>query len=328
VNYKYLGKTGIQISEICFGTMTFGKEADEDESGKMFHHCLDVGINSFDCADIYNQGRSEELLGKLIQGKRDQLIITSKVTQKSGPDVNDIGSSARHIRLSVEKSLKRLKTDRIDIYFIHKFDPHSDLETMLKTLDNLCCQGKVIYLGVSNYAAWQIMKSLGISQMNNLTGFSCIQPMYNLIKRQAEVEILPLARSENLGVLSYSPLGAGVLTGKYNQKRDIENTRLNDKAYYKARYSNPDYYTTADNLCKIAEEEGVSPAVLAINWVRKNPAITAPIIGARNLEQLKSSLTSLDHVMDEQLYKKISGLTPLPPVATDRLEDQVMVKST
>ncbi|MEZ4633918.1 MAG: aldo/keto reductase [Caldilineaceae bacterium] len=201
MNYVLLGRTGVRVSELCFGTMSFGDIADEAESKKMFNRCLDVGINFFDCANVYAGGRSEEILGDLIQGVRDELVITSKVFGQTGKDVNARGLSRRNMKLAVEASLRRLKTDRLDLYFVHQFDKDTPIEEVVRGLDDLVQEGKILYPAVSNWAAWQIMKALGTSAREGLSRFQCIQPMYNLVKRQVEVEILPLALEEDLAVI-------------------------------------------------------------------------------------------------------------------------------
>jgi aryl-alcohol dehydrogenase-like predicted oxidoreductase len=328
MNFKYLGKTGVQISELCLGTMTFGNEANEEESRKMFAQSFKKGINIFDCANVYNRGVSEAMLGKFVKeyNCRNKILITTKVGSPMGDGINDTGTSRRNILLSVEESLKRLQTDWIDIYFIHRFDSTAAIEETLRALDDLVKSGKVIYTGVSNWASWQIMKSLGISRQNSLTGFSCVQPMYNLIKRQAEVEILPMCQSEGLGVLSYSPVAGGVLTGKYGSGNLKDSTRLGDKAGYAARYSKPEYFTTAQEFSALADELGVHPASLAVKWLIEGGWVSAPIIGARNADQLEAGLAAADISMDRELYEKISSLSELPPTPTDRLEEQVMKK--
>lgn len=201
MDYRNLGKTGVKVSQLCFGTMSFGDIADEDESAKMFKRCRDIGINFFDCADVYAGGRSEEILGKLMASERDELVITSKVASRVGDDINRRGSSRRHIQQQIEASLKRLKTDRIDVYFLHHFDSDTPVEETLRVLDDLVRQGKILYPALSNWAAWQVTKALGISAKESLARIECIQPMYNLVKRQAEVEILPMAQSEGIGVI-------------------------------------------------------------------------------------------------------------------------------
>ena len=213
MEYRILGNTGVEVSTLCLGTMTFGGPADEKESTKMFNLSRDAGINFFDCANVYENGRSEEILGKLMADSREQLIITSKAYFPTSNDVNARGGTRKHIMASIEDSLIRLKTNYIDLYFLHRFDDFTPIEETLRALEDLVRHGKVLYLGASNFAAWQITKALGISAKNGWSRFECIQPMYNLVKRQAEVEIFPMALSENIGVISYSPLGGGLLTG-------------------------------------------------------------------------------------------------------------------
>lgn len=319
MNYTILGKTGVLVSELCFGTMTFGSDADETESTRMFHRCRDVGINFFDCANNYSDGRAELILGKLIQGCREEVIITTKVSQRVGKDVNALGSSRRHIMQAIEQSLTRLNTDRIDLYFIHHFDPLTPIDETLRALDDVVHQGKVLYLGVSNWAAWQIAKALGISEKNHLARFECIEPMYNLLKRQAEVEILPLARAEKLGVIPYSPLAAGLLSGKYMDAS--AKGRIVEKQQYTKRYSSPRYYEIAQNFAQYAQTLGIKPSTLALKWVMANPDITAPIIGARNLAQLEDSLDALSLQLSPEALAHVTALSDTPANATDRLEE-------
>ncbi len=322
MEYRVLGRTGVQVSRLCFGTMSFGGDADEEMSAAMFKRCREVGINFFDCANVYQAGRAEEILGRLIAGSRDELVITSKVHFPMGPDINARGLSRRHIMQAVEGSLRRLGTDRIDLYFVHGFDPLTPMDETLRALDDLVHAGKVLYLGVSNWAAWQIAKALGISAAQGLARFECIQPMYNLVKRQAEVEILPLAQSEQLGVISYSPLGGGLLTGKFGKDRRPESGRLVENKMYMTRYGDPQYYEIAERFAAYARERGLHPASLAVAWVMSHPAITAPIIGARNIEQLEASLAALEIKMTPEWRAEISALSPEPPPATDRSEER------
>ncbi|MDF2671421.1 MAG: aldo/keto reductase, partial [Paenibacillus sp.] len=199
MQYRTVGRTGIQVSNLCFGTMSFGGNADEETSRAMFNRAREKGINFFDTANVYNGGQSEEILGRCIAGSRDEIVLTSKVCMPTGTDINARGMSRRHILLSVEQSLKRLKTDRLEFYFIHHFDSHTAIEETIRALDDLQRQGKILYPAVSNWAAWQIAKALGKSEQSGAARFELIQPMYNLVKRQAEVEILPLAESEQIG---------------------------------------------------------------------------------------------------------------------------------
>ncbi|CAB1056848.1 Oxidoreductase, aldo/keto reductase family [Olavius sp. associated proteobacterium Delta 1] len=320
MKYRYLGSTGIQVSSLCMGTMTFGREADKAASRGIFNQCRDAGINFFDCANVYSGGRAENILGELISDCRDELIVTSKFGGPIGSDLNARGASRRHLMSSLEASLKRLNTDYVDIYFLHHPDEHTPFEETLRALDDVVAQGKVRYTGVSNFAAWQIAKALGVSAQNGLTPFHCVQPMYNLVKRQAEVEILPLAQSENLGVISYNPLGGGILTGKYGKDRQAEQGRLTGDDMYQKRYSEQWMYDAALKFNHFAADNGYHPASLALAWVAHHPAVTAPIMGARTVEQLKDSLQSADIELSSDLYDEICRLTPSPPPATDRSE--------
>jgi aryl-alcohol dehydrogenase-like predicted oxidoreductase len=322
MQYRTLGKTGIQVSSLCFGTMSFGGNANEETSRAMFRRCREVGINFFDTANVYSNGLSEEILGRCIAGFRDEIVLTSKVCMPTGKGINDKGLSRRNIMLSVEQSLKRLGTDRLDLYFVHHFDSKTAMEETLRALDDLQQQGKILYPGVSNWAAWQIAKALGISNKEQLARFECIQPMYNIVKRQAEVEILPLAESEQVGVISYSPLGGGLLTGKYSSGQKLEQGRLLDVKNYSIRYGEELYYDVAGRFNAHAVEHEVHPASLAVAWVMSHPGITAPIIGARNLEQLEPSLAALDVKMTPEWRKEIDALSITPPLATDRSEEQ------
>ena len=321
MKYKILGNTGIEVSRLCLGTMSFGGVSDEAESKKMFNLCRDRGINFFDCADVYEEGKSEKILGKLIQSDRNELVITSKVYFPTRKDINARGATRKHILYSIDKSLKRLNTDYIDLYFIHRFDDYTPLEETLRALNDLVTQGKVLYLGASNFAAWQVAKGLGISIKHGWNSFKCIQPMYNLVKRQAEVEILPMAKSEDLGVISYSPLGGGLLTGKYSKNIPPSNGRLIENKMYATRYGDKHNYKVAQNLDKLAKSLNVSPTALSIAWVLNHPAITAPIIGGRNADQLLDSIQSLEIDMSVDLRKNISSLSIAPPNATDRNEE-------
>ena len=320
MDYSVLGRTGVKVSQLCFGTMSFGSIADADESAKMFHHCRDLGINFFDCANVYAGGRSEEILGDLMTDCRDELVITSKVASSIGGGVNDGGASRRHIQMQVEASLKRLKTDRIDVYFIHHFDKYTPIEETVRALDDLVHQGKILYPAVSNWAAWQISKGLGVSAYEGLARIECIQPMYNLVKRQAEVEILPMAKAEQVSVIPYSPLGGGLLTGKYISEKPTQG-RLIENKMYSLRYGETLYHEIAETFADHAKDKGYHPATLAVAWVMAHPAVTAPIIGARNMEQLEASLAALEINMTPEWRNEISALSYTPPPAHDRLEE-------
>lgn len=320
MEYRVLGRTGMKVSQLCFGTMSFGGDADEATSAAMYKRCRDAGINFFDCANVYVNGRSEEILGKLIKEERDELVITTKGFGTMGSHPNAGGLSRYSLTQAVEGSLKRLGTDRIDVYFMHQHDPLTPIEEVMDTLDGLVKQGKILYPAVSNWAAWQIAKSQGIAERKNQARFECIQPMYNLTKRQVEVEILPMAEAEEIGVIPYSPMGGGLLSGKYLSKERPQSGRLVENSMYSKRYQEEMYYQVAESFTNHANERGVAPPSLAVAWVMSHPAVTAPIIGARNLDQLEGSLGALDIEMTPEWRSEISDLSYTPPPATDRSE--------
>ena len=321
MQYTTLGRTNVEVSRLCFGTMSFGGDADEEMSGRMFRRCREAGINFFDCANVYSTGAAEEILGRLIRGCRDELVLTSKVASPMGQAPNLRGLSRRHIMLQVEASLRRLGTDRLDVYFCHHFDPRTPMEETLSALDDLVRQGKVVYLGASNWSAWQVARALGASQRLGLARFQVIQPMYNLAKRTAEIELLPMAQAEGLAAIPYSPLGGGLLTGKYARQAGAQG-RLTANKNYAERYALRTYHDVAGRFAAYAAQAGVHPATLAVAWVKSHPAVTAPILGARNLQQLEASLAAGDYEMTAQQRQDISALTPPVPMATDRDEER------
>jgi len=259
MDYVTVGSTGVQVSPLCFGTMSFGSEADEQTSTEMFYRVREAGINFFDTADAYGDGASEKILGSLVSDCRDEVVLGSKVFNATGRDVNARGLSRRHIIRGVEASLKRLRTDWLDFYFVHAFDVRTPIEQTLRALDALQQQGKILYPAVSNWAAWQIATALGISAREGLARFELIQPMYNLVRRHAEVEVLPLAAAERLGVITYSPLGGGLLTGKYGTSERPDSGRLVDDPRYVSRYSLETDFATADRFTEFAQKLDVSP---------------------------------------------------------------------
>jgi aryl-alcohol dehydrogenase-like predicted oxidoreductase len=321
MDYVNLDSTGVKVSPLCFGTMSFGGDADEATSAKMFTRCREVGINFFDCANVYAKGRSEEILGRLMKGCRDELIITSKVGIPVGEDRNGRGLSRRHVFQQIELSLRRLDTDRLDVYFCHHHDPSVPVEETLAAFEALVRQGKVLYMGVSNWMASEIAHAMGLAQASDLPMIRVLQPMYNLTKRTAEIEILPLARRHELGVISYSPLAGGLLTGKYIDQSPANSRLIANKVYTK-RYAEAVYHDTARRFVEYARKISVHPATLAVAWVMANPAITAPILGARNLEQLEPSLAAADYRMSKEQWREIAALAPPLPVATDRDEER------
>ena len=315
---KLLGRTGVSVSELCFGTMSFGGDADEATSAAMYKAVRDAGINFFDSANEYSKGKSEEILGRLVKGERDDLVITTKCFNPIRPDVNARGGSRRHIVQAVEASLRRLQTDRIDVLFMHRYDTLTPIEETMRALEDLVRAGKVIYPAVSNWSAWQTQRAVDIQERNVWSRLQVIQPMYSLVKRQAEVELLPMAEANGIGVIPYSPAAAGLLSGKYLGQAT---GRLKTNKMYEARYGDAWMFDVAEEYVAFCKERGLHPVSTAIAWVGTHPAVTAPIIGARNVEQLKDSLDAVNVKMTPDLRGEITDLSRTPAPATDRSEE-------
>jgi len=319
MDYRVLGRTGVQVSRLCFGTMSFGGDADAAAAARMFRACRDAGINFFDTADQYNSGRSEEILGELMRGARDDLVVATKCFNPCGPDINARGGSRRHIRRAVEASLKRLQTDRVEVLYLHQMDPLTPLEETLRAFEDLVREGKVLYPALSNHTAWQTQAALDLAERHGWARLQAIQPMYNLVKRQAEVEILPMAAANGVSVFPYSPAGGGLLSGKYVDGGG--KGRLSTNKMYETRYGEAWMHETAAAFARWCREHGFHPMSVAVAWVGAHPAVTAPIIGARSLEQLQPSLDSVKVPMTPERRAEISALSRTPPPATDRSEE-------
>ena len=319
MKFKPLGRTGVQVSQLCFGTMSFGGDADEAMSARMYQACRDAGINFFDSADAYNKGRSEEILGRLMRADRENLVVATKCFTPMGADLNARGGSRRHVTRAVEASLKRLQTDRVDVLFLHQIDPLTPLEETLRAFEDLVRAGKVLYPGLSNHAAWQTQAALDLQERHGWSRLQILQPMYNLVKRQAEVEILPMAQANGLAVIPYSPGGGGLLSGKYSSH---QTGRLSTNKMYEARYAEPWMHETAEAFAGLCRKHGLHPMSAAVAWVGAHPAVTAAIIGARSVEQLQASLDSVKVDMNSELRAEMAALSRTPPPATDRLEEQ------
>lgn len=322
MRYRRFGRTGVRLSMVGLGTLPFGTDTPEFEARRMVDACLEAGVNHVDCADVYGGGRAEEVLGRCLVGVRDEVVVATKVGFPVGSGVNQRGASALHLRSAVEASLRRLGTDRIDLLYLHRFDNRTDLDESLAALDRLVASGKVLYLGVSNFAAWQVATALGRCALRGWASIVAMQPMYNLVKRQAEVEILPLAGAADLAVLPYGPLAGGLLTGKYGSDPAEVEGRLTTDPMYRARYRDPAAFDAALTLTAIADELGIHPATLAVAWCASHPQVTAALIGGRSLDQLAPSLAAAELDLDPDLRARLSTLTPEPPPATDRSEDQ------
>jgi aryl-alcohol dehydrogenase-like predicted oxidoreductase len=326
MKFRPLGRTGVQVSQLCLGTMSFGGDADENASAAMYKASRDAGINFLDTANQYNNGRSETILGALMRGHRDELVLATKCFNPTGPDINARGLSRRHITRAVDESLKRLGTDRVEVYYLHQQDPSTPLEDSLRALEDLVCAGKILYPALSNHTAWQTQRSLDFQEAQGWARLQVIQPMYNLVKRQAEVEILPMAAANGVAVVPYSPAGGGLLSGKYEQKDKPATGRLVEKEQYSIRYGEDWMHETAARFAAFCAQRGVHPMSMAVAWTGSHPAITAPIVGARNVDQLRASLDSIKIDITLELRAEIGALSRTPPPATDRLEEAKATK--
>lgn len=314
IKTRSLGHTGLQVTELCLGTMTFGFQCDEQISFAILNRAFDEGIQFIDSADVYplggsleTVGRTEEIVGRWMRGRknRDSIILATKCAGGMGPGPNDAGLSRYHILRAAEESLRRLGTDRIDLYQVHSFDPRTPIEETLRALDDLVRSGKVRYIGCSNYPAWRLAGALSASERLGITRYDSVQPRYNLLYREIETELLPLCRSEGVGVIAYNPMAGGFLSGKYKKGEDPwEGSRFllgTAGRRYQQRYWHDAHFDAVDRFRQEVEARGHTPASVAIAWVLAQPGMTAAIVGASSAEQLTAPLDAVDVELDEAL---------------------------
>lgn len=327
-----LGRTGLKVSRICLGTATFGNQANEATSFSLMDAADQAGVNFFDTANVYpfeagieNVGMTEEIIGHWLRERkaRDRIVLATKCYSKIGPGPNDEGLSRRHILAACEQSLRRLKTDYIDLYQVHAFDPTTPIEETLRALDDLVHAGKVRYIGCSNFPAWRLADALWTSKLLNLARFESVQTRYNMLFRMIEDELIPLSQAHNVGVLVYNPLAAGVLTGRYRQARTLEqNTRFtlkNSGEMYQRRYWHDPMFEAVDRLASIVEPRGKKLVEVALAWVLAQPGITCAILGASKLEQFTESLRGATVSLDEEERKICDDLWYTLPRERDPL---------
>ncbi len=311
MRHRRMGRTGLKVSEVCLGTMTFGHQCDERTSYAILDKAADRGVDFLDTADVYpvppspeTAGRTEEIVGKWLQGRRDRFVLATKCRVRVGPGPNDEGLSRKHVLKAAEDSLRRLRTDYIDLYQTHSPDPETPLDETLRALDDLSRQGKVRYLGCSNYPAWQVALSLGASERRGLARFDCVQPRYNVLHRDVETELLPLCRDQGLGVIPYNPLAGGLLTGKYAALGEPPpGTRFSlgkTGELYRERYWHQAHLDAVEHLRRFFEPRGKNLARVAVAWVLAQPGITSAILGASRPEQLDDSLAATDLTLDAE----------------------------
>lgn len=312
MEYRTLGRAGVKVSSLCLGTMMFGGPTSEKDSIHIMHRAMDAGINFLDTANVYNGGESESVIGKAVSENREKWVIATKVHSTMGDDVNESGSHRFHIMSAVEASLKRLGTDHIDVYYLHRWDATTRIAESLRALDDCVRQGKVRYIACSNFEAWRVCEALWTSEKLGLEEFVCVQPLYNIVNRDVEVELLPFCEKYGVGVVPYSPLARGVLSGKYlrgekppkgsraaRQDRRMLQTELRDESF-----------DIAQELKPLADAHGKTLTQFALAWVLANPTITSVIIGPRTMEQLEDNLGCLDCTVTADDEAAINALVP------------------
>lgn len=304
-----LGRTGLKVTNLCLGTMTFGNQADKLTSFEILDKALDAGINFIDTADVYPLGRqsieiagsTESIIGEWLQGKRDKVVLATKCFGAMGTSPNDQGLSRKHIMTAVEESLRRLKTDYLDLYQAHQFDPNTPMDETMRAFDDLAHQGKVRYIGVSNWRAWQVAKANGIADQKNYTRIVSVQPRYNLLFRMIEDDLVPMVLDEGIGIISYNPLAGGLLTGRYKKGSDIEaGSRFalaNAGKLYRQRYWQEANFEAVERYQIWCQDRDYDPVATAVHWVTQQPGITSAIIGASRPEQLDASLRAVEKAL-------------------------------
>jgi aryl-alcohol dehydrogenase-like predicted oxidoreductase len=330
MEYRFLGRTGLKVSELCLGAMLFGSSADEKESHQILDRFVDAGGTFIDTADAYGGGVSEEVLGRWLRGRtRDDLVIATKAYVRTGSGPNDIGAGRKHLMSAVDASLRRLGTDYIDLYQVHVYDRRTPVEETMSTLDRLVTSGKVRFVGCSNHPAWRLQKAIDVAVQHGWEPYVCLQPLYNLLDREAEWELIPLCLAEGLGVIPWSPLRAGWLSGRYRRgmTRPIEGGRIatmtesspdNGEAW--ANYDNERTWCTLDMVFEIAEETGKTPAQVSVRWLLQRPGVTAPIIGPRTLAHVEDNLGATGwSLTDDQMERLTKASDQRPPYPHDIL---------
>jgi aryl-alcohol dehydrogenase-like predicted oxidoreductase len=320
MEYRFLGGTGLSVSELCLGTMTFGKEAGRSACQQLLDRFIEAGGNFIDTADVYAGGASEEILGRWLADRpRDELVIATKLFWATGGGPNDHGAGRKHILSAVEASLRRLRTDYLDLYQLHAFDETTPIEETLSTLDTLVRSGKVRFLGASNYASWQLQKSVDVARHHGWEPFVALLPLYNLLDREVELELVPVCRNEGVGIIPWSPLRGGWFTGKYRRgmTEAPPDTRWEeDKQPWLGSWENSvdeRTWSVTDTVLAVAEEVGRTPAQVALRWLLQRPGVTAPIIGARTVAQLDDNLGASGWSLEDKQLARLTAAGDRPP---------------
>lgn len=324
MEYRQLGKSGLMVPALTYGTGTFGGKGeffsawgatDVEEATRLVDICLEAGLNMFDSADIYSAGAAEEILGRAIAGRRDQVLISTKATFRSGEGPNDVGSSRFHLTRAVEAALKRLGTDYIDLFQLHSFDAKTPVEETLATLDDLVRAGKIRYIGCSNFSGWQLMKSLAVSEKYGLSRYVAHQAYYSMVGREYEWELMPLALDQGVGTVVWSPLGWAKLTGKLRRGQPVpEGSRSRSQVSNDLGPQVPDeyLYRVVDAIDEVAAETGKTVPQIALNWLLQRPGISTLVIGARNEEQLRANLGAIGWNLTPDQIAKLDAASAVP----------------
>jgi aryl-alcohol dehydrogenase-like predicted oxidoreductase len=320
MEYRQLGRSGLRVSVLSLGTMTFGGSGEfasvgstgVDEARRILDRCIDAGVNLVDTADIYSNGASEEIVGEIVKGRRNELLLATKCRFPSEPGPNGAGSSRHHILRSLEASLSRLGTDYIDLYQLHGWDGQTSLEETMTTLDSLVQAGKVRYIGCSNYSAWHVMKAVAVSQQLGLERFASHQIYWSLVGRDAEVELVPAALDQGLGILVWSPIAGGLLTGKYRRdSRPSDGRHLTDWGEPPI-YDEPKTYDVIDAVVEVGEGHGVPPVQVALAWLLARPGLTSAIVGARDVAQIGGTLPAADLKLSTEELSHLDKVSRVP----------------
>jgi aryl-alcohol dehydrogenase-like predicted oxidoreductase len=313
MEYRRLGRSGLKVSEICLGTMTFGHGADTDEAERIVCDALDAGVTFFDTADGYNNGASETMLGRALGARRREAVIATKVFNAMGSGPNDSGMSRVHIMHAVEDSLRRLGTDYIDVYYIHHVDVQTPLEEMLRAFDDLVRQGKIRYPACSNYEAWRLMEALWISDSKGLARFEAYQPQYSLVVRDIEEELVPACSLKGLGMVVWAPLAGGYLSGKYQPgEHNVAGSRSAENWAFPTRFFHPEHKAILTELLAVARELDRSPAQVAVRWVLDQPMVSSAIVGARTAAQFGDTLASCGWRLADEARMRLDKVSALP----------------
>jgi aryl-alcohol dehydrogenase-like predicted oxidoreductase len=320
VDYRYLGKTGLKVSELCLGAMTFGRETSEADSRAIMDRFVEAGGNFIDTADVYSAGRSETIVGGWLKDRpRDDLVIATKVRFPMGQGPNDVGLSRKHILAGIDNSLRRLGTDYVDLYQVHCWDHVTPLEETLSTLNDLVRAGKVRYIGASNYGGWQLQRAIDMSERMGWEPFTCLQPQYNLLCRSTEWELLPVCQAGGLGVIPWSPLRGGWLSGKYRRGMQappsgtrVEVAEAQGWGESWSAYNTEATWRVIDALLAVADDAGKTPAQVALNWLLRRPGVTAPIIGARTMEQLEANMGASGWALGAEQVAQLDQASDVP----------------